>query len=88
MRDSDGLKRPWRQTADQCQQERDVPTSPAMPFLIAMVIASAIGVSSAPPPTEALAIAPPPVNLVVTAAHISCHLARPAGASLTRSLLN
>merc|ERR1719384_3071392 len=83
MRDSDGLKRPWRQTADQCQQERHVPTSLVMPFLIATAIASAIGVSSAPSPTETLAIAPPPVNLVAMAAPISCHRARPAGASLT-----
>merc|ERR1719384_1793022 len=52
MRDSDGLKRPWRQTADQCQQERNVQTSPVMPFQIATGIASAIGASSAQSPTE------------------------------------
>merc|ERR1719444_90010 len=84
MRDSDGSKRPWRPTADQCQPERNAPTSPVTHSQTVMAIASAIGANSAQGQMETLAIAPHPVKSVAMAAHTSSQLARIASASLRR----
>merc|ERR1719282_1205707 len=71
MRDSDGSKRPWRPTVDQCQQGRSAPTSHATPSQTAMAIASAIGVSSAQGPMETPATARHLAPLVAMVAPIS-----------------
>merc|ERR1719382_420538 len=82
MRRSDGSRRPWRRTVDQSPPEPIAPTSHATSSQTVMVIASAIGVSSALVPMELRAIARHLVPSVVMVAPISNRTAGTAAAML------